>query len=80
MNNSAAEGIDNDGDGQVNEDPPGGYDMNRNWPADWQPDHVQAGAGDFPLSLARDQIAVADVHPGVIPISRGCSRSTTTAG
>jgi hypothetical protein len=43
------EGIDNDGDGFVNEDSPGGYDMNRNWPADWQPDHVQRGAGDFPL-------------------------------
>jgi hypothetical protein len=24
--------------------------MNRNWPADWQPDHIQGGAGDFPLS------------------------------
>jgi Zinc carboxypeptidase len=43
------EGIDNDGDGLVNEDPPGGYDMNRNWPADWQPDHIQGGAGDYPL-------------------------------
>lgn len=43
------EGIDNDGDGRVNEDGPGGYDMNRNWPADWQPEHVQNGAGDFPL-------------------------------
>src|SRR3954453_11860992 len=29
------EGIDNDNDGRVNEDPPGGYDMNRNYPADW---------------------------------------------
>ncbi len=45
-----SEGIDNDGDGQVNEDPPGGYDMNRNWPADWQPNHLQNGAGDYPLS------------------------------
>ncbi|MFZ9914500.1 MAG: M14 family metallopeptidase [Phycisphaerales bacterium] len=44
------EGIDNDGDGQVNDDGPGGYDMNRNWPADWQPDHVQGGAGDWPFS------------------------------
>ncbi|GAC1447738.1 MAG: M14 family metallopeptidase [Isosphaeraceae bacterium] len=44
------EGIDNDGDGQINEDPPGGYDMNRNWPADWQPEPTQHGAGDFPLS------------------------------
>lgn len=44
------EGLDNDGDGRVNEDPPGGYDLNRNWPADWQPDHLQHGAGDYPLS------------------------------
>ena len=44
------EGIDNDGDGQVNEDGPGGYDMNRNWPAGWNPDHVQSGAGDWPFS------------------------------
>lgn len=43
------EGIDNDGDSLVNEDPPGGYDMNRNYPADWQPDHIQGGAGPFPL-------------------------------
>ncbi len=44
------EGFDNDGDGQVNEDGPGGYDMNRNWPAGWNPDHVQGGAGDWPFS------------------------------
>ncbi len=44
------EGIDNDGDGEVNEDGPGGYDMNRNFPADWHPRHVQGGAGDWPLS------------------------------
>ena len=46
-----AEGIDNDGDGAINEDPPGGYDMNRNWPADWQPEPIQGGAGDYPLSF-----------------------------
>ena len=44
------EGIDNDGDGRVNEDGKGGYDMNRNWPSDWQPNHLQYGAGDFPFS------------------------------
>lgn len=61
------EGIDNDGDGAVNEDPPGGYDMNRNWPSDWQPGHVQFGAGDFPLSWPETR-AVADFlfdHPNV---------------
>lgn len=61
------EGIDNDGDGQINEDQPGGYDMNRNWPADWQPQHVQFGAGDFPLSWPETK-AVADFirdHPNI---------------
>ncbi|MBL8764301.1 MAG: peptidase M14 [Phycisphaerae bacterium] len=44
------EGIDSDGDGQINEDGPGGDDMNRNWPGDWQPNAVQYGAGEFPFS------------------------------
>ena len=43
------EGIDNDGDGRINEDGEGGYDMNRNWPTAWHPDHVQRGAGPYPL-------------------------------
>ncbi len=43
------EGIDNDGDGRINEDGSGGYDMNRNWPSDWQPPYIQYGAGDFPF-------------------------------
>jgi hypothetical protein len=45
------EGIDDDEDGLVNEDGPGGYDPNRNWPADWQPNYIQRGSGDYPLSL-----------------------------
>jgi hypothetical protein len=44
------EGLDNDGDGRVNEDPPGYLDMNRNWGFAWQPSYVQAGAGDYPHS------------------------------
>ena len=43
------EGYDDDGDGRTNEDGPGGYDMNRAWPASWQPGHVQFGAGAYPL-------------------------------
>jgi hypothetical protein len=46
---AGSEGIDNDGDGQLNEDGPGGYDMNRNWPTDWQPNYIQFGAGELPL-------------------------------
>jgi hypothetical protein len=49
------EGIDNDGDGRINEDPPGGYDLNRNWPADWQPDAIQGGAGNYPLCWPETQ-------------------------
>lgn len=43
------EGLDNDGDGRINEDSVGGYDMNRAWPSLWQPDYVQSGAGPYPL-------------------------------
>jgi len=44
------EGIDNDGDGRLNEDVPGYLDMNRNYGFKWQPPYVQQGAGDFPMS------------------------------
>jgi len=43
------EGIDNDGDGRINEDPIGGYDMNRNYAYNWQPNYVQRGAGGYPF-------------------------------
>jgi hypothetical protein len=61
------EGIDNDGDGQVNEDPPGGYDLNRNWPADWQPDSVQSGAGNYPLCWPETQAVARFLldHPNI---------------
>lgn len=45
------EGIDDDGDGLVNEDGPGSYDPNRNWAIDWQPNYVQRGAMEFPFQL-----------------------------
>jgi Zinc carboxypeptidase len=45
------EGFDNDGDGQVNEDPVGYVDPNRTFGFDWQPRYVQGGAGDYPLQI-----------------------------
>ena len=45
------EGIDDDGDGRINEDGPGSYDPNRNWAVDWQPNYVQSGAMDYPFQL-----------------------------
>ncbi len=44
------EGIDNDGDGRLNEDAEGYLDPNRNWGSNWKPPYVQNGAGNFPLS------------------------------
>lgn len=44
------EGIDNDGDGRVNEDSEGYVDPNRNWGSNWEPPYVQQGAGNFPYS------------------------------
>jgi len=65
-----SEGIDNDGDGQINEDGPGGDDMNRNWPSDWQPDYVQGGAGLFPLSNPEPKAVAAFIlaHPNIAAV------------
>ena len=53
------EGIDNDGDGLINEDGPGSYDPNRNWGWLWRPDYIQGGADRYPFSLPETK-AVAD--------------------
>jgi hypothetical protein len=61
------EGIDNDGDGRINEDGPGYYDPNRNWAWNWQPSHVQHGADQYPFSIPENR-AVADfvvAHPNI---------------
>jgi hypothetical protein len=44
------EGIDNDGDGRINEDAEGYVDPNRNWGFDWAPPYVQSGSGEYPFS------------------------------
>jgi hypothetical protein len=46
-----SEGFDNDGDGRVDEDTVGYVDPNRTWGFSWEPAYVQAGAGDYPLSI-----------------------------
>ncbi|HUW93394.1 MAG TPA: M14 family metallopeptidase [Bacteroidales bacterium] len=46
------EGIDNDGDGQLNEDGEGYFDGNRNWGFNWAPPYVQRGAGNYPFEAA----------------------------
>ena len=49
------EGIDTDGDGEVNEDGIGYYDPNRDWGWKWQPDYVQRGAYKYPFSLPENR-------------------------
>jgi hypothetical protein len=62
-----SEGIDKDGDGRVNEDPVGGYDPNRNWASNWQPNYIQFGSMDYPFQLPEAK-AVNDflmTHPNI---------------
>lgn len=62
------EGLDNDGDGLINEDGPGSYDMNRNFGYNWQPDYVQNGAGPYPFCWPETR-AVRDfilAHPNIL--------------
>ena len=54
------EGIDNDGDGQVNEDGIGGYDPNRDYGFNWEPAYVQQGAGKYPFSFPENQSAQSE--------------------
>ena len=53
------EGVDNDGDGLVNEDGPGGYDGNRDWGFNWEPNYIQNGADKYPFTMPENQ-AVLD--------------------
>jgi hypothetical protein len=46
------EGIDNDGDGKLNEDDAGYLDGNRNWGFNWAPPYVQSGSGEYPFQAA----------------------------
>jgi len=61
------EGVDNDGDGRINEDGVGGYDPNRDWGFNWQPNFIQGGALKYPFTLPESR-AVRDFimkHPNI---------------
>ncbi len=63
-----AEGIDNDGDGRLNEDTIGYVDPNRTWGYGWQPRYVQSGTTQYPLQIPETRsIALwALDHPNII--------------
>ncbi len=69
-----SEGIDNDGDGRINEDGVGGLDLHRNYPENWRPmeeatgrGFTQRGAGAYPLSEVETRSLVVFVleHPNI---------------
>ncbi|MEO7263792.1 MAG: M14 family metallopeptidase [Ferruginibacter sp.] len=62
------EGIDNDGDGLVNEDGDAfEYDPNRDWGWNWQPNFIQGGAYKYPFSLPENRAVMEFVmkHPNI---------------
>jgi len=65
-----SEGIDNDGDGLVNEDSVGYVDPNRTWGYSWEPEYVQSGAGKYPFSIPETRsIALwALQHPNIAAV------------
>lgn len=62
-----SEGMDNDGDGFVNEDGEGAYDPNRDWGWNWQPNYIQNGAYKYPFSIPENRAVVDFVmkHPNI---------------
>lgn len=69
----SSEGLDDDGDGQIDEDGHGGIDMNRNFPRNWERWHLQPGAGDYPLSEpeTRATVEFIDAHRNITGIVHG---------
>jgi hypothetical protein len=67
------EGVDDDGDGEINEDGIGGIDMNRNFPRNWERVHLQPGAGEYPLSEPETRAAVEfiNAHRNITGIVHG---------
>ena len=73
---TSSEGIDNDGDGRINEDGIGGLDLHRNYVENWRPmpgldltgrGWTQGGAGEYPLSETETRAVVLFLlqHPNV---------------
>ena len=63
-----SEGIDNDGDGKINEDSfARGFLSNRNYPGNWKPDSVQRGGKRFPMQegITAAEVAFVDAHPNI---------------
>jgi cyclophilin family peptidyl-prolyl cis-trans isomerase len=62
------EGIDNDGDGEINEDDYRTYFLsNRNYPGNWRPQTIQGGGGVYPMEekTTRAEVDFVAAHPNI---------------
>ncbi len=62
------EGLDNDGDGEINEDGfSTGFLSNRNYPGNWQPNAVQGGGKLYPMQeeITRAEVEFVAEHPNI---------------
>ena len=63
-----SEGLDNDGDGEINEDSyRTRFLSNRNYPGNWRPESIQGGAGQYPMEerITRAEIDFVAAHPNI---------------
>jgi len=63
-----SEGIDNDGDGKINEDGfRTGFLSNRNYPGNWRPQTIQSGGGVYPMEerITRAEVDFVASHPNI---------------
>ncbi len=71
-----AEGLDNDGDGEYNEDPPGGVEINRNFPHDFE--YYVNAAGLWPVSQ-KESVALVNFlasHPNIAMVLNFSTENT----
>ncbi len=62
------EGHDDDNDGLRNEDPPGGVNLNRNWPQRWAEFELEAGFSPASEPEVHALIAFAFAHPEIAAV------------
>lgn len=63
-----SEGIDNDGDGQINEDPLGGVNLNRNFPHRWSEYDPEAGANPASEPATLALMKFTSEHPEIVAV------------
>jgi len=70
------EGLDNDGDGKYNEDPPGGVELNRNFPHDFE--YYDKKAGLYPVSEKEtiDLLKFLISHPNIAMVLNFSTENT----